>query len=272
MDRDMKDSHGRNGPLELEQMLAYLEGRLSPDEQARMEARIADSPEDAAALEALERQMEGRDSNELLDLEAGFLEGLVGMEGEEENEGPSEEELAFEASMRRQRRGWLLWGAGFAAGIALLMFISLGLLNQKSSPEQLFTDYFTPYEDVYTDRRPIERNPTMDSAIAAYNSADYLEASNGFENIIEIRPGHTLARLYAGISHLAMKQATEAAKFLKPLAEGETDLQPVAAWYLALAELQRGNGTDAKPWLEKVSKGKDKRATDAEKILAKLPE
>lgn len=277
MDRDLNTDMDQG--FDLAEALSYLEGKLDADAAQAFEARMAQNPEDMAALEALDRQLDEHSAEEILALQSEFLSVMEGAsaamyDSEAEFAAPemSLEELAFEADMAGVRRTWRYWGAGLAAGIALLMLVAIALLRQDSSPQDLFLEHFAPYEDLYSSRNPIAVEEAMTLAMAAYNAAEYDSALLHFEVVLRERPVPGLPYLYAGVSALALGRGGDAAGFLAPLADGKGELQPVAAWYMALAELEQGSAGRAQPWLEPLAARKDKWGEKARALLDDLPD
>lgn len=275
----MKSDNQNPGPnpdrLSLETMMAFLEGRLSPEQEAEVEEVLANSPEDVAALEALEGQLNQRGTEEMAGLEMAFLAGLedVGLEVEEAVPPspiatPRENSTTGQSTNRSQYR--LFWGIGLAACLAVMAYFSFFYEPGKSSPSELFTEYFTPYEDIYTDRDNIESAPEMEQAMVDYNAGNYAAALPNFESILAIRPDHTIAGLYAGICYLDAGEVKQAKGKLGRLARRETVVQPIAIWYMAMANLRIGHSEEAGEWLEKLIGQKGALGDQAGELLDKL--
>lgn len=259
--------------LSLETMMAFLEGRLSPEREAEVEEVLARSPEDVAALEGLEKQLSQRSTEDMAGLEMAFLDGLEGVDLEAEassNPISRERENSTTNESRNRSQYRLLWGAGLAACLAVMVYFSFFYEQAKSTPKELFAEYFTPYEDIYTERDNIESALEMEQAMVDYNAGNYVAALPNFEAILAIRPGHTLAGLYAGICYLNAGEVKQAKGKLGRLARRETAVQPIAIWYMAMANLRIGHREEAREWLERLIGQSGTLGDQAKEVLDKL--
>ncbi|WP_128547006.1 tetratricopeptide repeat protein [Larkinella soli] len=235
----------------LEQMGAYLSGRMTAPEKAAFEDRLrTDSAlRDEVAVqreikEGLTRIAQKERFRQMhADLEKrGLLDPIAAGTAPPAGEEPAPGEgrvLPMPGRSRVFGRDWTY----FAAAAVLLLVVSLGWLMfrnwdenrlRASRNEQLFTAYFSP--------RPKVRPPVV-------NDPDRVAAPAGAD-----QAARDSVRLERAVSLLRGPQPVAAAEALRPLAEGTPGHWTAGAqWYLALAYLKAGRRNEALPVLERIA-------------------
>lgn len=141
-----------------------------------------------------------------------------------------------------------------AASVALLIVagISINLLLFKArSTEELFSNYFEPYQDLISGRNDTNTDKEVALFMSLYNQENYLEAIDQL-NTIDLT-NKPLLQLYAGICFLGTDQLDDAEKSFAAPALGRSLYAKDARWYAALTLLKEGNAEEAKKALTTIS-------------------
>ena len=260
-----------SGPLSLAEMLAYLEGRLSPEATAEMDAHLATSPEDVLALEALTIELEegSLDADGIRLAETDFLAALGEVEGTPASlsKTAAPESPVIPLKKARSFRAW--WAV--VAAILILAIPAVLLWPRGMSGGEAFNTYFEPYENVVTARAGSTPTDTrIRLGLEAYDAFLYEEASRQFQKRLAEDATDLYASLYGGISLLALDQPEAAIPPLSFVADGNSAMQQQGIWYLALAHLQLGQEADARKRLNALASGKGKYPKRARALLADL--
>jgi putative zinc finger protein len=128
------------------------------------------------------------------------------------------------------------------------------IVPTRSGPgEALFRQNFEPYPST----RPVvrgDRTAGSPGALALYEAGDYRGALPGLEDNLRRDPNDREARFYAGICRLALGRTREATLDLEQvLSAGDEDLREPAEWYLALARLRANDHAGARAQLERIA-------------------
>lgn len=163
------------------------------------------------------------------------------------------------------------------AAAVVLVSLSVGVifqLQQPSSPQDLVSQHFEPYENPFVGAKrgdDITANP-MVQAFQAYDTEKYSVAIAGFESILgqeEYKDQHTMVLFYLGISQLAQGQGTASiASFEHYLGITEDNVSE-AKWYLALGYLKEGKVDEATVLLEELQQN-EQYGQQVRRILKKL--
>jgi tetratricopeptide (TPR) repeat protein len=218
---------------EIERIEAYQKGELKGDALVAFETRLVSSPEFAREVNAYGLIMAGIKSKG----EQDFEKTVAGWERDANNPPVH----ASSPSLRRI--------LAIAASV-LILIVPLGLwlnnLYKTSSSDQLFKDYFHPYDDVVSSRggSAMEEVQLSDGMIA-YNMADYPKAIATFQIVLEQNPQQEIARFYQGVAYLAVDQVAEAELNFTAIKKLKSSpfVEP-AEWYLVLTYL-RANDKEA---------------------------
>ncbi len=129
-----------------------------------------------------------------------------------------------------------------AAGLLILFVAGLYFFYPKdnNNTDQLFTAYFTPYEDVVSVRGD-NQQITLSEALVFYNNGEYNKAADLFESYLKEQPNNASALLYKGISELTMNDADKAIRTFKKVTTLESIFKEQAEWYLTLSYLKAGD-------------------------------
>ena len=144
-----------------------------------------------------------------------------------------------------------------AASVVLVSLVGVYLFrNGQRDHEQLFQEYFQPYENVISERSG--KNDNLQRGMELYDQKKYDEA------IVELKlaaiedPDNSSVRCYLGIAYLAAGRAQEAKTMFESIVHGDRSLiKEVAEWNLAMTYLKLDNEAAAKKILEEIIQQKD---------------
>ena len=157
-------------------------------------------------------------------------------------------------SIKKSKVNWLL-----VASIALIF--SLGgyffFLNSTPTNEELFAEYFSPYENIVA---PIVRNQkektSKEIAFALYENGNYDKAIENFETLKNdtIVDASTL-NFYSANAYLQLEKVEKAKTFfLKVLKSKNKEWEQETLWYLGLINIKQNDLVSAKNNLHQLQK------------------
>ena len=157
-------------------------------------------------------------------------------------------------SIKKSKVNWLL-----VASIALIF--SLGgyffFLNSTATNEELFAEYFSPYENVVA---PIVRNQnektSKEIAFALYENGNYDKAIENFETLKNdtIVDASTLD-FYSANAYLQLEKVEKAKTFfIKVLKSKNKEWEQETLWYLGLINIKQNDLVSAKNNLHQLQK------------------
>lgn len=159
------------------------------------------------------------------------------------------------------------------AAIVMLIAVSAVVvfqLQQPSSPQDLFTQYFEPYPNEFVSAKrgdDIGADPLVQS-FQAYDNQNYSAAVEGLTNILD-EEENVMVLFYLGSAQLAQNQSQAAIATFERFLEISQDYTSEAKWYLALAYLNVDRAEDARLLLEELE-GDVRYGKDANKILRRF--
>lgn len=161
---------------------------------------------------------------------------------------------SFEKETNNNYKKWLV----AASIICAIGITSFWFLNQTQNPEDLFLDYFSPYENVVL---PISRTEkTKDNKVIAfenYEVGNYKEALKKFKALSpEKKEDKEVIVFYKAICYLQLHQPEKTITLLKENFKNNYRWKDKNNWYLALAYLKTNNISEAKRILSELSKQK----------------
>jgi TolA-binding protein len=159
-----------------------------------------------------------------------------------------------------------------SAAALIAVFLLLKTLLPSSNPENLFTNYYKPFDAVSPVTRNVnaDLNNTYSSAISSYKKGDYAAASEGLKTVLTMEPTSLPAQFYMGLSQLAMGYSDLAIKHFLQVAGGSGEYNKEAQWYLGLSYLKTGNKQKASECFESLKKSNGYYHDRSEKILRRL--
>ena len=238
----------------IDQIAAYLDNAMSPEEKTAFEARIqADS---ALAHEVESLRALGEHSR-------GFFrkEAIV-------------HEIVSQNRNKAQKALWKRPAFRFvmviAAGLILLLLLRSLLVKEKTLDNQaLFAQYFEIYDEsgLSVERGASTSTDLWREAGDAYRKGDYATAETGFSTIIKQDSTDIPARFYYANSLLAEEQASSAITHLQYIVMQEDFLYGrQAKWFLALAFIKNEQPQQAIPLLKALQRERDSLGEQAKRL------
>ncbi len=216
---------------EIQRIEDYINKRMTPQEAAAFEQRLAADKKLTAKFETHQLLMHGTKlagRDELKDR-------LKGIQQQVEQREP------------KPRRLWL-YLVGLLAGLLLLLFIYLAM-NRQDQPAIIYANYFQPYnwQSGSRDRdAPVEILELSQS----YKNENYQQALSLMQQLNDDQLSTQLL-LVKGICQMEVGALAEARNsFSAVLAENDPRLKDQANWYIALSYIREGAVDKAKPYLE----------------------
>lgn len=164
--------------------------------------------------------------------------------------------------------------AAAVIGIVLMAGTWLLLKQFNPDPSELYAQYYSPYENVYSIRSAVTQNTMEEPATKAfrnYNKNDWTEAEKYFASAINNNPGNISYLFYAGIVKLELNKTEEALHHFKKVIQEEEGLfTQQAYWYISLAYLKSGNTDKAESYLNFIVDHEMIRKEEAESLLDKI--
>ena len=158
-----------------------------------------------------------------------------------------------------------------AASVLLLTLFGVYLFrNSQRGHEQLFQEYFQPYENVISERSG--KNDSQQKGMELYDAKKYDEAIVQLKLAAAEDPDNPSLKCYLGIAYLAGGHVQEAKTIFEAMVYDDHSLfKEVAQWNLAMIYLKLDNDTSLKKTLEDIIQQKDHLYREqAEELLRKM--
>jgi hypothetical protein len=221
----------------LEELVRYVEDRLSAEQRAGVEGHLKDCT-----------------------LCTDAVEGLKGYEGEQtfrDMVREVRESIQPRSRGYEQIGGMRTWYAIAAVLVlAAVSTVSYFYIVKPAPNEKLFAEYFEPYPST----RPEIRQPAtasgsaLENALSAYDRDKSLATLRLFETVLDETTDNLTAHFFVGNLYLLMKQPLPAIQSLQRVTDaGTNEFTGPAAWYLALAYLLNNDRTNCRDLLNELS-------------------
>ncbi len=199
---------------------AYVLERMSPDERAAFEQRMA---ADASLRAEVDLERENIQAVELGGL-SRMLTGIAQQDRSDEESGPAKWTRVLK----------------YAAMFAAIVTAAIWWVNRAPLNEELYAEHFTPDPGL-----PVSMGTTSEPAFAdamvAYKLGDYAEARTKWAPLLAQEPMNDTLRYYIASAWLAEKRTEQAVPMLEALVkEPASPFASRARWYLFLAYLREG--------------------------------
>lgn len=237
----------------------YLDGRLSEEARAELEARL-DTDDELAQAFALRRDMDRhlRKQEKRAQLKATLAEL-----GEEFFQAEAPAAKPAEAKRIPLHRRWYAYAAAIllVATVSVVLYLNLrpGLYEQYAQHAPLALTVMSADTDALGAQ-----------AEQAFNDGHYENAYVLLQNYVSTNPENNLARLYLGISALETNRLEEAQSIFNQLkTEAGGQWADYGQWYLALAYLKRGDKAACRAELEEITEDSE-WYEEAQRLLDRL--
>lgn len=149
-----------------------------------------------------------------------------------------------------------------AAGILLPITGIAGFFYWKNSTnDRLYNDHFESYalNDAMTTRsgdvsayNNITLPKDLQLAVNNFKQGDFKQSIPYFKAYRKIQPSNTYANFLHGLAHLETNNLSIAINYLEEVRFNDTNLYEDATWYLALANVKKGNTAAAQQFLSEL--------------------
>ena len=157
-----------------------------------------------------------------------------------------------------------------AASVTIFILIGVFVWLGKSSTDDLYAEYYTPYPNVFEPTlRGNEITNERTETFAAYEQGDYKKAVEGFLYILSDKKEPGVMLLLAN-AQLSLGKTNDAISLLKDLIASYDELDMQAKWYLALCYLKSNNSQEAKKLLQQLEGTEITYASKAKRLLQKM--
>jgi tetratricopeptide (TPR) repeat protein len=216
------DSYHTSSCLSLEQLIAYVENRLSSQERSRIEKHLKDCKLCSDAVEGVNLTSDKG--------KAGFIVKSL------------EKEIHNRLSSGRVKKYNLIKYYSIAAILLIAVLSSLYLFNKKSPSEEIFAEYFKPYPNTIPLLRGNKAIAELQEAMMEYEHENYDPALKILQKILDAKPEFMVAHFYSGISNLCLDKPQQAIIHFKIVIEDRNnDFKEQAEWYLGLAFIKNND-------------------------------
>ncbi|NND34810.1 MAG: hypothetical protein HKN76_19650 [Saprospiraceae bacterium] len=155
-----------------------------------------------------------------------------------------------------------------AATVAL--FITVNLLIQDRTPQDLYATYFTIPPENISVRNSEEVSEILTQALAAYSAENYVQANEYFRTYLNATPEDQAARFFYSLSLMASNNFEEAKSNLLALKGKAESFNTSIEWYLSLVYLKNGLIADAKVGLTTLSSTDNSYTSKAQILLKEI--
>ena len=154
----------------------------------------------------------------------------------------------------------------FAIAASVALLLGFFVFNQFSG-EPNYSD-FANYDQISLTVRGTS-DALLNEAETAFNSKNFEEAEQLFNQILEEDSSNTEIQFYKSITLIETNQFSEADELLKGISEGNSIYKNKATWYLALSKLKQDNLEGCKNILKNIPEDAEDYK-QAQKLLNKL--
>lgn len=160
---------------------------------------------------------------------------------------------SFDKISKKNYKKWMV-AASFVAFISIIGF---WIFNNNPSSDELFSQYFSPYENVIQPISRADKSKDIKTiAFENYELGNYTDALLNFDSLLSNyynNKDKEIIIFYKAIIHLELNQPKKAILLLKENLQQNLKWRDKNEWYLALAYLKTNNIVEAKKVLLSLS-------------------
>ncbi len=237
----------------------YLESNISEDARFEVEHHLQDCPLCEAAMEgyaSTKSAIPEPDLNALNQRRA---------QQQESSDIQSNSSSGAKVVSLKRNFNWL----AAASIIGLLVFAGWWF---GQSEKDLFADFHEPYDKALlaTRSNAPEDNPSLISAMEAYNNKQYSESVPLFEAAKAKDPENSTIALYAGLAALEQGDYSKSSLWLSEARINQPSAYGTATWYLAMTHLAEKDYPGCRNMLKQLSTADSPYYEKAQDLLKKL--
>jgi tetratricopeptide (TPR) repeat protein len=239
----------------------YLNGNLQEGAVASFEDELMMNPGLAAELSLNIEINDAVGEKDIMSLR----ERLQAISKEERESGT--EKRGFITSRRKQ----IIWYA--AASIILLIAISGMLRNKTYSDQQIYTEYYQPYNGIANTSRSAatDEGSLMGEAVRQMNRNDYASALNILKGIHEKDQDNYACNFYSGISYQEKGEYSKAVNsFAKVVSHADNLFVEQSEWYIGLCYLNNDERDKAIRQFRKIASARGYYQERSKSILKRF--
>jgi tetratricopeptide (TPR) repeat protein len=211
--------------MDIELIEKYLANTLTSDEVAQVDARLK---MDVAFAKKV---------NEYSDI----IEGIRNVTQHDFIKEVAAWEDEIKADTKLVKPLWSRSYLSMAAGLVLLILVGMYLFYPRTeNPQQLFVDYFTPYQNLISVRGGDEQE-ILNRAMEFYSANQYDKALPLLTDYLVDSPNDITALFYKGICELIIGNSDSAIKSFDQLLLGKNVFNEQAEWYRLLSYLKKND-------------------------------
>ncbi|MFH2140790.1 MAG: hypothetical protein ABIJ97_00100 [Bacteroidota bacterium] len=237
-----------------DEILKYLDGELNDDQRLNFEDRLKSDSE-------LKKQLN--------------LYKLMFRAIEIESESHLSNTIYSEFDKYKKRKKLsriVIITLPIAAAFALLIISYFTFFNQTKTPQELYAEYYRPYQINNETRGLFEVNDSFEDVVSQYKKGDYDDALNSMNLIPKDSTDQRIIDfLYGQISLINGNCENAIVSFNNCLSGPKCTLYEHVRWYLALSYLKCEKYDDSRREFEKVSSQSAYYKEKAEEFLESLP-
>ena len=165
--------------------------------------------------------------------------------------------------------------ARYAAAVALVAILSGALyltLKPGSSPDELYSSYYSRYEAPGAVRSAVSSDNTlMENAIASYSARDYDKAIVYLEQVINTGQEDMESVFMHGMANMEVKNYPVASgSFTRVIEHNDNLYLEDASWYLGLCYMMTDNKDKAIRQFSTIASSRSRYSKQAAKLVRKL--
>lgn len=161
-----------------------------------------------------------------------------------------------------------------AASVTLLLTIGgIGFYhqNQPSSKDEIFNEYYKPYEVTVSYRSAdTELNSLLEKGFEAYKNKNFSQALTLFQEVLNQRED-VAARMYSGISYIETEKYQKATNSLSKVINSQDNLFiEQAKWYMSICYIKVGEFERATHFLNDLKSESSYYSSQSKQLIQKL--
>lgn len=265
-------NYNNNNNEDIQIIEQYLENKLTPAESKDIEQRIANDTDFKNLFENYQKAIKSIKIFGHQQLKEKLKQIKPNRFQTERSELMSTYKNRYSAN--KPVRFMLLRVAAVFFGLLFLSLPVYYIAFHKSTSDRIYDNYFTPYNDIITEKgNAANAENSFNAAMFYYNNKKYVEANVIFSNIFKKASNNDTILFYYGISLFAEKKTIQAIGIFKKLKEDKSSIfnnYGMTDWYLALAYIKAKDKSNAKKILNELVNKNNDYSIKGQEILKKL--
>ncbi len=245
----------------IEEIDEYIDSSLDDEAVASFEEELLMNPGLAAELNLNKEINEAIGERDIMSLR-DQLQSISRIERESGKE---------KRGLMMPKRKQIVWYA--AASIILLLAISGILKNKSYTDQQIYTEFYQPYNGIANTSRSAStaEDEMMGEAIHRINEKDYDSALNLLNKILSKDENNYTGNFYSGLSYQGKGEYNNAIQsFTKVITHGDNLFVEQSEWYLGLCYLNNEEREKALRQFRKIAESNGYYQASSEKILKRI--